>query len=79
MLNDCILRLNLHYFDSSAPDENPSGVHGEGTEADNLVISWTVSSLSWDRKDVFGRVLSDYIRVVPLTGSEHDIHSFSTN
>ncbi|XP_062300024.1 neuronal cell adhesion molecule a isoform X3 [Scomber scombrus] len=25
----------------AAPDENPSDVQGEGTEADNLVISWT--------------------------------------
>lgn len=26
----------------SAPDENPTDVHGFGTEHDNLVISWKV-------------------------------------
>lgn len=28
-----------------APDENPAGVEGFGTESDNLVISWKVIKL----------------------------------
>ncbi|XP_037834149.1 neuronal cell adhesion molecule-like isoform X15 [Kryptolebias marmoratus] len=30
----------MYKTDPAAPDENPAGVHGIGTEHDNLVISW---------------------------------------
>uniref|UniRef100_A0A3Q2YQW8 Neuronal cell adhesion molecule n=1 Tax=Hippocampus comes TaxID=109280 RepID=A0A3Q2YQW8_HIPCM len=32
----------MYKTEPSAPDENPTGVHGFGTEHDNLVISWKV-------------------------------------
>lgn len=33
----------LHFiFSLLAPDENPTGIQGYGTEHDNLVISWKV-------------------------------------
>lgn len=32
----------LYFYISLAPDENPTGVQGFGTEHDNLVISWKV-------------------------------------
>lgn len=33
------------FFFSSAPDQNPAGVQGFGTEHDNLVISWKVINM----------------------------------
>lgn len=34
--------FSLYLFFVLAPDDNPTGVHGFGTEHNNLVISWKV-------------------------------------
>lgn len=58
--------LNWNLFVPLAPDENPSGVDGFGTEHDNLVISWKVSIIVCERgmvPVVLLAKLKNYLRI----------------